>query len=238
MPDSETNKQKQSAKWCTYMTPSVVDSVRSLEKLAYQSGGTVYPPQKDLFRALRLTTPNNVKVVIIGQDPYHEDGQANGLAFSVNPGVRIPPSLQNIYKEIASDLGVAAPVDGDLSFLAEQGVLLLNSCLTVSAGEAASHSEKIGWEAVTSDIVRVCAKMDRPIVFLLWGAHAKRVFEQSGASELLDKKKLVLVSSHPSPLAASRGSAAFPAFLGSKPFSHVNSFLEDMGESPIVWSNS
>jgi len=186
------------------------------------SGATIYPPQP--FRALELTPLANVRVVILGQDPYHGEGQAHGLCFSVQRGVRPPPSLVNIYKELQSDLGCVPPRHGNLTPWAEQGVLLLNSVLTVEAGRAASHQGK-GWERFTDAIVRLLAEQDRPLVFILWGAYAQR----KGA--FIDKTRhLVISSAHPSPLSAHNG------FLGSKPFSRANRFLEDHGQKPINWA--
>lgn len=183
----------------------------------------VYPPSGDIFNAFSLTPLKQVKVVILGQDPYHEPGQAHGLAFSVKPGVDIPPSLQNIYQELHDDLGCYIPDNGCLSKWAQQGVLLLNTLLTVRAHQAFSH-KGIGWEEFTDAAIKILDQEDRPIVFLLWGRPA-----QMKASMLHNPHHLILKSPHPSPLSAYRG------FFGSRPFSQANNFLVAHGETPIDW---
>lgn len=185
---------------------------------------TVYPDMFDIFNALKYTTFSNVKVVIIGQDPYHEPNQAHGLSFSVKKGVEIPPSLQNIYKELASDLGITPPHHGDLSTWAKQGVLLLNATLTVRAHQANSHAA-IGWQIFTDKIISLLNESTSPIAFLLWGANAKRKGEL-----ITNPRHLILTSAHPSPLSAFRG------FFGSRPFSRINRFLSENGRTPINWS--
>ena len=184
---------------------------------------TVYPPGDDIFNAFHLTPLSEVKVVIIGQDPYHEPGQAHGLSFSVKPGIDIPPSLQNIYKELKDDCGCYIPDNGYLVKWAEQGVLLLNAVLTVRAHAAASHQGK-GWEQFTDAAIEVLNKEDRPIVFMLWGS-----FARSKKKMLSNPKHLILEAPHPSPLSAYRG------FFGCKHFSKANQFLTDNGISPIDW---
>ena len=184
---------------------------------------TVYPPQEDLFSALNLTPPEKVRVVILGQDPYHEPGQAHGLCFSVRPGVKIPPSLVNIYQELHDDLGCEIPEHGYLTKWAEQGVLLLNTVLTVRAHQALSHRGR-GWETFTDAILDVVNAEDRPIVFILWGKPAGEK-----AKRLTNPKHLILRGPHPSPLSAYRG------FFGSKPFSKTNDFLVKHGAAPIDW---
>ena len=191
---------------------------------AYASG-TVYPPREELFTAFRLTPPEAVRVVILGQDPYHEPGQAHGLAFSVRAGTPLPPSLRNIYKELADDLGVRPPAGGDLSSWAKQGVLLLNTVLTVGAGAANSHAA-FGWQTFTDSVVASLGSLPQPIAFLLWGAQAQKKKTVAAASE---HPRLVLCTAHPSPLSAYRG------FFGSRPFSQINAFLEENGETPIRW---
>lgn len=186
-------------------------------------GGAVYPDMHDIFNALHLTSLAGTKVVILGQDPYHGPGQAHGLSFSVQPGVRIPPSLQNIYKELNNDIGCPVPANGDLRGWARQGVLLLNNVLTVRKGQAASH-QGLGWERFTDSIVRLIGEREQPAVFLLWGKHA-----QEKASFLDGSRHLLLSTPHPSPFSAHRG------FLGSKPFSKANAFLEKHGMQPIDW---
>ena len=183
----------------------------------------VFPPAEDIFNAFHLTPLKEVKVVIIGQDPYHNVGQAHGLCFSVQKGVDIPPSLVNIYKELKDDLGCEIPSHGCLTKWADQGVLLLNTVLTVRAHQANSH-RGIGWEEFTDAAIRALNAQDRPIVFILWGAPAQR------KEKMLDNPKhLILKAPHPSPLSAYRG------FFGSKPFSQANTFLMANGIKPIDW---
>ena len=183
----------------------------------------VFPPSDEIFSALHLTPLSKVKVVIIGQDPYHNVGQAHGLCFSVRPDVDIPPSLVNIYKELQSDLGCKIPNNGYLVKWAEQGVLLLNTVLTVRAHQANSHQGK-GWEQFTDAIIRAVNAEDRPIAYLLWGRPA-----QSKMSMLDNPKHKVFTAPHPSPLSAHRG------FFGCKHFSRANAFLEENGLEPIDW---
>ncbi|MET3940822.1 uracil-DNA glycosylase [Paenibacillus sp. PvP094] len=185
---------------------------------------TVYPSKENLFSALKLTPYHQVKAVILGQDPYHGAGQAHGLSFSVMPGVRIPPSLLNIYKELHADLGLPIPKHGYLVHWAEQGVLLLNNVLTVREGQPNSH-QGLGWQKFTDAVIRALNERSEPMVFMLWGSHAQK----KGA--FIDRDKhLVLESTHPSPLAAHRG------FLGSRPFSKANDFLTSKGIQPIDWT--
>lgn len=192
-------------------------------KSEYQSK-TVYPPPKFIFHAFELTPFDKVKVVILGQDPYHGEGQANGLCFAVNKGVRYPPSLQNIYKEIASDLGHPPKYqDGDLEEWAKQGVLLLNATLTVEAHKAGSHQDK-GWEQFTDAVIKIISEQKEHLVFILWGAYA-----QKKGAVIDDAKHLVIRSPHPSPFSAHSG------FFGSQPFSKCNYYLELNGETPIEW---
>ena len=183
----------------------------------------VYPPADDIFNAFHLTPLKDVKVVILGQDPYHGDGQAEGLSFSVKPGVDIPPSLVNIYQELHDDLGCTIPSHGNLVKWAEQGVLLLNTVLTVRAHQANSH-RGIGWEEFTNAAIEALNKSDRPLVFMLWGkpAQAKEVM-------LTNSNHLILKAPHPSPLSAYRG------FFGCRHFSKANEFLTAHGETPIDW---
>ena len=184
---------------------------------------TIYPPSGDIFNAFHLTPLEKVKVVILGQDPYHEPGQAHGLSFSVKGDVAIPPSLVNIYKELSDDLGCYIPDNGDLTKWAEQGVLLLNTLLTVRAHAAFSH-KGIGWEKFTDAAIRAVASQDRPIVYLLWGRPA-----QEKRALITNPKHLVIASPHPSPLSAHRG------FFGSRPFSKANRYLAKNGLEPIDW---
>ena len=191
---------------------------------AYRTG-TVYPPRQELFAAFRLTPPERVRVIILGQDPYHEPGQANGLSFSVAPGVRLPPSLRNIFEELRTDCGVTPPDSGDLTPWAEQGVFLLNSSLSVQAGAAGSH-QAFGWQTFTDAVVAALAKLPQPVAFILWGAHAQK---KAAIAQSSSYPRLVLQSPHPSPLSAYRG------FFGSRPFSQVNRFLVSAGGDPIPW---
>lgn len=193
-------------------------------KAERESGQTVYPPAADVFNAFKATEFSQVKAVILGQDPYHGEGQAHGLAFSVRPGIDIPPSLQNIYKELADDIpGFRIPNHGCLQHWAEQGVLLLNTVLTVRARQAHSHAA-LGWETFTDTVIRRLAEQREHLVFILWGSHAQK----KGA--FIDRgRHLVLTSQHPSPLSAYRG------FFGSKPFSQTNAYLQKHGQTPIDW---
>jgi uracil-DNA glycosylase len=191
------------------------------------AGKAVYPPRGSRLRALELTPLETVKVVILGQDPYHGPGQAMGLCFAVPGGAQVPPSLANIYKELEADCGVPRPSHGDLSAWARQGVLLLNNCLTVEAGRAGSHAGR-GWEAITDAAVAAVAARPEPSVFILWGSHAQgkaaRIAGLQG-----QPRHFVLKSPHPSPLSAHRG------FFGSKPFSRANAFLAANGRGEIDW---
>ena len=187
------------------------------------SSTTVFPAGKNIFRAFDKCPFESLKVVIIGQDPYHGVGQANGLCFSVNDGVPFPPSLQNIFKEIKSDLGVDVPQSGNLDRWAEQGVLLLNAVLTVRAHEAASHAGR-GWEQFTDAVVRIINERKQGVVYMLWGSYAQRKGQVADA-----QKNLILKSVHPSPLSVYRG------FFGCKHFSQANAYLQSIGKSPIVW---
>ncbi len=191
------------------------------------AGKTIYPPRGQRLRALDLTPLDQVKVVILGQDPYHGPGQAHGLCFSVPEGIKPPPSLVNINKELASDLDIAPPDHGNLERWAKQGVLLLNNSLTVEAHKAGSHAKR-GWEAITDAAVAAVAERADPSVFVLWGSHAQG--KAARIPELSESERhLILRSVHPSPLSAHRG------FFGSKPFSKANAFLEENGRGAIAW---
>ena len=186
-------------------------------------GKIIYPNEKDLFSAIESTPFEKVKVVIIGQDPYHNLGQAHGLAFSVQKGIRPPPSLKNIYKELQADCGITPPEHGHLKKWADQGVLLLNTVLTVEKNKPHGHA-KIGWQQFTDKIIETLNQHPKPIVYLLWGAHAQKM------QSLIDTKKHhILTAPHPSPLSAHRG------FLGCKHFSTTNSLLKKAGREPIDW---
>lgn len=183
---------------------------------------TIYPKMENIFNALNAVKYNDVKVVIIGQDPYHEPNQAHGLAFSVEEGVNLPPSLVNIYKEIEDDLGIKCEQSGNLSRWAKQGVLLLNTSLTVRRGQANSHRGK-GWEVFTNEIIKLLSARTEPMVFILWGSNAQAF------APIIAKHHLVLKAPHPSPLSAYRG------FFGCKHFSKTNDFLTKCGKEPIDW---
>ena len=212
--------------WLAPLTPEFAKPYyRELYKKVKEEYAThmIFPPSNEVFSAFELTPLADVKVVILGQDPYHNVGQAHGLCFSVKPDVEIPPSLVNIYKELHDDLGCYIPNNGYLVKWAKQGVLMLNTVLTVRAHQANSH-RGIGWEEFTDAAIRILNEQDRPIVFLLWGRPA-----QMKKAMLNNPKHLILEAPHPSPLSAYRG------FFGSKPFSQTNAFLEKNGLTPIDW---
>jgi uracil-DNA glycosylase len=189
-----------------------------------RENNTVYPPEEDVFRAFELTPLEQVKVVILGQDPYHDEGQAHGLCFSVLPGVKPPASLGNIFKELAADLGSGIPPHGNLQSWAEQGVLLLNTVLTVRAHTPGSHKNK-GWEKFTDAVIRALSSRGEPVVFALWGDFARK------KAALIDERRhRILVAPHPSPILG-KG----PKFLGSRPFSAINAALEDLGYPAVDW---
>lgn len=183
----------------------------------------IYPPKEDLFNALKATSYQDTKVVILGQDPYHGLGQAHGMAFSVNPGIAIPPSLRNIYKELQDSLGCSIPDNGYLMPWAKQGVLLLNTVLTVRAGQPQSHQNK-GWEILTDEIIKLLNQKDETVIFLLWGSPAKKKMNL-----ITNPKHVVLTAVHPSPLSAHRG------FFGCNHFKQVNEILERQGRETIDW---
>lgn len=191
-------------------------------KSEYQSQ-TVYPPGPEIFRAFDCCSFEDLKVVILGQDPYHGQGQANGLCFSVRDGVRMPPSLQNIFKESHTDLGKPVPSNGSLERWAKQGILLLNATLTVRASSPGSHQQK-GWELFTDEVIKIISEEKESIVFILWGAYAQK------KGEVINKNKhMIIRSAHPSPFSAHNG------FLGSKPFSKTNEYLRSKGLQEIDW---
>ena len=194
-----------------------------LAKKEYETK-TVFPPKENIFEALKITNYKNTKVVIVGQDPYHGIGEAHGLSFSVKKGIKVPPSLQNIYKEIFADLKIVEPSNsGDLSKWAKEGVLLLNAVLTVEKDKAGSHAN-LGWELFTDNIIKKLNAKENPVVFILWGA-----FARSKKVLITNPKHLIIESTHPSPFSARNG------FFGSKPFSKTNEFLKKTGQSPIDW---
>lgn len=205
-----------------------MQALRSFLVTEKEKGKRIFPKGGEWFRALDLTPLEDVRVVILGQDPYHGPGQAHGLCFSVQPGVRIPPSLVNIYKEIEADLGIAPARHGFLEHWAKQGVLLLNAVLTVEMGQAASHQGR-GWEKFTDAVIRLINARPEPVVFMLWGSYAQK---KAAFVESIDKggRHLVLTSVHPSPLSAHGG------FFGCKHFSKANAFLKEHGQKPIDWA--
>ena len=183
----------------------------------------VFPEEKNVFNALELTPFESVKVVILGQDPYHGFGQAHGLSFSVQKGIPLPPSLKNIYKELQDDIGGELPTEGDLTHWAKQGVLLLNTVLTVEEGNANSH-KGMGWERLTNRLIESLNELNHPVIFILWGKPA-----QDKEKLITNSNHIILKAAHPSPLSAYRG------FFGSKPFSRVNDILIQQGQTPICW---
>ena len=193
---------------------------------AMRDAQTIYPPQEDILNALAFTAPADVRAIILGQDPYHGPGQAMGLSFSVPCGCKLPPSLRNMYKEMAADLGCPMPESGDLTSWAAQGVLLLNTTLTVYEGAAGSHGHW-GWERFTAQALRLTRALPQPVAYLLWGGHAQNTAVGAGIPR---SGEGVFVSAHPSPLSAGRG------FFGSRPFSRVNAFLRERGGEEIDWS--
>ena len=198
--------------------------IREFLKVEYRTR-IIYPPMFDIFNALKFTSYENTKVVILGQDPYHEEGQAHGLSFSVKKGIKIPPSLVNIYRELKNDLSVETPNHGDLSSWAKQGVLLLNATLTVRQGMANSH-QNIGWSIFTDQVIKHLNESNNPIVFILWGGNAR-----SKKKYITNPNHLVIESAHPSPLSAYNG------FFGSHPFSRANEFLIRTGREEINWNS-
>ena len=205
-----------------FKTPYFLDLVDFVKK-EYESMAC-YPPKEQVFNAFTLCALSDLKVVIIGQDPYHGVGQANGLSFSVNDGITHPPSLVNIFKELQTDLGIPYPKSGDLSSWASQGVLLLNATLTVRAAEAGSHQKK-GWEQFTDYVIKSISSVNSDVVFMLWGGFARKK-----AKLINTKKHLILESGHPSPLSANRG-----YWFGNQHFSKCNTFLKSKRKSPINW---
>lgn len=199
--------------------------LKTFLKAEKSAGKVIYPPSSEIFNALNTTAFDDVKVVILGQDPYHGEGQAHGLCFSVRKGVRNPPSLQNVYKEIAGDLGIEMLGSGDLSSWARQGVLLLNATLTVQAHNAGSHQKK-GWEEFTDAVIHALNDRRENIVYILWGSYA-----QKKGSFIDGSKNMILKSVHPSPLSAHRG------FFGNQQFSKTNAYLEQQGLAPINWGD-
>lgn len=211
-------------KWAEVLDLAPFETLFQRVDAAYEET-TVFPPKEELFSAFTLTPPEDVRVVILGQDPYHEPGQAHGLAFSVREGVKLPPSLRNIFAERQTDVGVPPSENGDLTHWARQGVLLLNTVLTVEKGKANSHKD-YGWQGFTDAVVASLQSLPQPIAFILWGAQAQKKAASAANSPY---PRFVVESPHPSPLSSYRG------FFGSKPFSKVNDFLQKHGEKTIEW---
>ncbi len=206
-----------------YGLKEILKPISKKLSLVSQQKKKIYPSREDIFRAFELTSFKDVKIIILGQDPYHGPNQANGLAFSVNKEIRIPPSLSNIFKEYSSDLNIPVPIDGNLSAWAKKGVLLLNSILTVESGSPGSHKD-FGWELFTNQIIKALSDKKLNLVFILWGAYA-----QSKKTLIDSSKHLIIESPHPSPLSAHRG------FFGSKPFSKANDYLRINKNEEIDW---
>lgn len=234
-------------KWTDLLSQEALDLSRKLEQRALDernNGKNICPPQDQIFRALQLTPPDKVKVCIVGQDPYHTPGQANGLAFSIANGNPLQPSLVNIFKELNSDLGIPRPAGGDLTKWAEQGVLLLNTSLTVYEHQANSH-ENWGWKNFTREILSASMQLPRPIVYMGWGANAIDILISARLnSPIVYKgdiaiqkmtKKAFLFSSHPSPFSCRKKCRNYPPFMGNKPFSKANQILEEMGGEAVDW---
>lgn len=208
------------------LRPGLLEEVASFLHREQSAAKVIYPPREQQLAALALTPPDSVRVVILGQDPYHGPGQAHGLAFSVQRGVKVPPSLLNIHKELETDLGLARPAHGNLESWARQGVLLLNNSLTVAEGAAGSH-QKIGWEPFTDAVVAAVAESPEPVVFMLWGSHAQK--KAARIPTLESGPHLVLKAPHPSPL------SAYAGFFGCRHFSQANAFLKAHGRGEIDW---
>ena len=229
------NESWEHTKWAQVLPPEITAQAQALCRRAQaerDAGRTVYPAQAQIFRALALTPPEQVRAVIVGQDPYHEPGQACGLAFSVQRDAKLPRSLNNIYRELADDLQVPPPPSGDLSGWAAQGVLLLNTVLTVERGKAGAH-KSWGWQTVTQAVLRACSRLPQPLVYILWGSDARAL-----CAELHDDapNHCAVESTHPSPLSARRAANGCPAFFGSRPFSRTNAFLTAHHVPPIDWT--
>ena len=225
------------APWAALLPGTCVDAAHALVADVDEARKTrcIHPPQGNVFNALRLTPPDAVKCVILGQDPYHGANQAMGLAFSVQKGTPPPPSLRNIFEEYASDLGFPQPSTGDLAPWADSGVLLLNTALTVDAGQPLTWAGR-GWEQLAEEVLKATLESPQAVVYLLWGAHAQQTF--MGAARAVGSvpaNKYVKMTSHPSPFSANRSGKGYYAFLGSKPFSWANRMLGQCGAAPVDW---
>ena len=237
------NSEQSIDTWLSGASQEVVETTSQLMAAVEElrKTETIYPSQEKILNALAFTAPKDVRVVILGQDPYHGPNQAMGLSFSVPQGEKLPPSLRNIYKEMAADLGCSMPESGDLTSWAQQGVLLLNTTLTVREHAANSHS-KLGWQVLTNYVIEQCFSLPQPVVFLAWGRHAITLVEDArsravGQSCANLETKHILKSTHPSPLSANKQGGELRAFMGSRPFSSANDLLVRCGQSPIEWQS-
>ena len=237
------NSEQNIDTWLSGASQEVVETTSQLMAAVEElrKTETIYPSQEKILNALAFTAPKDVRVVILGQDPYHGPNQAMGLSFSVPQGEKLPPSLRNIYKEMAADLGCSMPESGDLPSWAQQGVLLLNTTLTVREHAANSHS-KLGWQVLTNYVIEQCFSLPQPVVFLAWGRHAITLVEDArsravGQSCANLETKHILKSTHPSPLSANKQGGELRAFMGSRPFSSANNLLVRCGQSPIEWQS-
>lgn len=229
-------------KWLFLLSKETIKKIVDIQNKIKQfedNNIKIYPPEKDRFKALELIDPKDLKVVILGQDPYHGENQAMGLNFSVNKGIKIPPSLQNIFKELTYDLHVKMPSSGDLTPWEKEGVLLLNASLSVEKGKPNSHKD-LGWHEVTKEIIKQTLLFDQPIVYLCWGRFAEKMIIEAEAeltmeNKVVKGKKTVLSSTHPSPYSAMKPTTNLDAFIGSKPFSRTNHILIHNGAKPINW---
>lgn len=233
-------------KWSELISPQAKEfNMRAMERVyrERQEGKEIYPPDNLIYRAIELTPPDAVKVCIVGQDPYHTPGAANGLAFSTNPDCPLQPSLRNIFKELQDDINCGSPPNGDLTAWAERGVLLLNTTLTVYAHQPNSHA-KWEWKDFTGEILRAASRLPQPVVFMLWGNNAQdflldlkspAAFKEGSIIREPSAKKAFILSSHPSPFSASRPCRGTQPFRGSRPFSTANELLIEMGGEPIEW---
>lgn len=227
--------------WLTLLSKDIVAKMTEIQREVAQmehAGKIIYPPAPDRYKALQLVAPQEVKVVILGQDPYHGNRQAMGLSFSVGKSVTPPPSLKNIFKELVADIHCPMPTTGDLTSWAREGVLLLNTCLTVEAHKPASH-KNLGWQEVTCEIVKQTLLFPQPIVYVCWGRFAEKVIKEAKQALTAEGKtvhnKTYLASTHPSPYSANKPAAGLPSFMGSKPFSRTNATLLHQGAQPVHW---
>lgn len=222
-------------KWLQRLSKNTITTMSNIEadiNQLRQNGKVIYPPNNQVLSGLRFAPPEDIKVLIVGQDPYHQPGQATGTAFSVQDGITFPPSLRNIYTELVSDCNVPYPTSGDLAPWAKQGVLLLNTSLTVEDSKPASHADK--WLPVTKDIIMTVLNTDKPLVILCWGSPAMNLIEDC-ISKTTGSNNVILKSTHPSPFSANKASSRAPAFIGSKSFSKTNDILLSYNLAPIDW---